>query len=289
MSDNKLVFSLPGHNNFIRTVRHNNGYLISADDDRIVIIWDINDGCKIKHYIKTNYGKEIYSCLLFFNVKSVKNNYNDYIITSTFNYSGNDEDSATKVYSFKDGKFIKNLNKTNNIPIFYLLSWDPILNHNNNYYIIQFSSKKILINDLLTGKVYAELINEPEADHFSGIIIKIRGQNNLRGFAIQNDYLFSSSSNGYINIWNLNEKKLFKVINTNGCFLAHMINWNEKLLIVADYYNKSFKIIDKANNYIFDMKTDHKSEVICIKKINHLIYGQSLLTSSSDKTIKLWT
>ena len=41
--DNKLIYSLPGHNNDIRTVRYNNNCLISADDDKIVIIWDINN------------------------------------------------------------------------------------------------------------------------------------------------------------------------------------------------------------------------------------------------------
>ena len=122
LSDNKLVYSLPGHNNLIRTIKYNDDYLISADDDKIVIIWDINNNYKIKHLIKTNYEHDINSCLLFFDDKSGKNNRN-YIITSTFNYSGNDKDSATKIYSFEDGKFIRNINKTNNIPIFYLLSW----------------------------------------------------------------------------------------------------------------------------------------------------------------------
>ena len=156
----------------------------------------------IKHKIKTNYGKDIYSNLLIFNVQNgINNNNDDYIITSTFNRSGNDEDSATKVYSFKDGKFIKNINKTNNISIYYLLSW----NNNNNYYIIQFANCKILISNLITDEVYAELISEPEDNHFSGFII----YGTYPGSNIKADFLFSSSFNGYINIWNLNEKKIF--------------------------------------------------------------------------------
>ena len=85
---------------------------------------------------------------------------NNYIITSTYNDSGNDEDSATKIYSFNDGKFIKNINKTNNIPILYLLPW----NNDNNDYIIQSGFEKIIISNLLTDEVYAELTNEK---HFS--------------------------------------------------------------------------------------------------------------------------
>ena len=34
--------------------------------------------------------------------------------------------------------------------------------------------------------------------------------------------------------------------------------------------------------------TEHEGELVCIKKINHPIYGQSLISSSQDKTLKLW-
>ena len=281
LSYNKLVNSLPGHNNQIRNVRYNNNYLISADDDKIVIVWDINNNYKIIHKIKTNYGGSIYSCLLFFNGKDGQNNYNNYIITSTFNYSGNDEDSATKIYSFNNGKWIRNINRTNNISIYYLLSWK----NNNNYYIIQFASGKIIISNLLTDKLYAELINQPEADHYNGFIYYGAYQVNN----INVDLLFSSSYNGYINIWNLYEKKIFKVIDTNGCLLSNIILWNNQYLIASDFNNMSFKIIDMENNSFSNMKTNHKDKLVCIKKINHPIFGQALLSAAIDRTIKLWT
>ena len=90
-----------------------------------------------------------------------------------------------------------------------------------------------------------------------------------------------------MNKFNL-KKKLFKVIDTNGCYLANIILWNSQYLIAADYNNKSFKLIDIGIDYIHDMKTDHQNNIPCIKKINHPIYGESLLTASRDKTIKLW-
>ena len=53
------------------------------------------DKVDTKYNIDTKYGDSIYSCLLIF-----PNNINDdYIITSTFNTSKNNEDSATKIYS----------------------------------------------------------------------------------------------------------------------------------------------------------------------------------------------
>ena len=278
--NNQKINSLQGHKNKIRTIRYfinnknKNEYLISADDNKIVIIWDITNNYNIKYNIDTQYGHDIYSCLLIF-----PNNMNDdYIITSSFSYeSENNEDSATKIYSFNDCKFIKYINNTNNNAIYYLLSWYN--KKNNKYYIIQFSYKKILINNLLEDELYSELSNEPEENHVSGFIY----------YKDNNDYLCSSSYNGYINIWDLYNKKIFKIINTNGCKLAHIIEWNNKYIIVADFNNKLFKIIDIDDNSIHDIIIEHKNNLKCIKKINHPIYGESLLSAGQDKIIKLWT
>ena len=137
-----------------------------------------------------------------------------------------------------------------------------------------------MINNLLENELYSELIQNPETDHFSGFIYN---KNN-------NEYLCSSSDNGYINIWDLYNKKIFKIINTNKCKLAHIIEWNNKYIIVADANNKSFKIIDlDENKIIFDIGRQHTDEVISIKKIYHPIYGESLLSCGDDKYIKLWT
>ena len=135
-----------------------------------------------------------------------------------------------------------------------------------------------MINNLLEDELY-ELIQETECSHYSGFIYN---RNN-------NDYLCSSSSNGYINIWDLYNKKIFKIINTNKCKLAHIIEWNNKYIIVADVNNKSFKIIDlDENKIISDIGGQHTKEVKSIKMIYHPIYGESLLSCGNDKCIKLW-
>ena len=71
--------------------------------------------------------------------------------------------------------------------------------------------------------------------------------------------------------------------------LAHAIEWNKKYIIVADFNNKSFKIIDIDNGTIYSINTEHIDRLKCVKKVNHPIYGESLLTAGEDKTIKLWT
>ena len=277
--NNKKINSLSGHNDRIRTIRYfinlkeKNEYLISADNIRIVIIWDITNQYSIKHKINTKYGNDIYSCLLVF----PHNSSDDFIITSTFNKSKNYENSSSKLYSLNKGSFIKYINNTNNIHIFYLLSWyNRII---NKYYIIQFSFNKIVINSLLEDELYAELSNEPESDHFSGFIYNKDNK----------DYLFSSSSNGYINMWDLYNKQIFQAFNMKECKLAHIIQWNEKYIIVADHDNKEIKILDINNCSGFLINTVHKEGLKCIKKINHPIYGESLLSSAKDKMIKLWS
>ena len=273
------IKSVPGHKNKIRTIRYfindknKNEYLISADCDKIVILWDITNDYKIKYSIDTQYGKDIYSCLLIFPDKID----DVYIITSCLNESKNDKDSATKVYSLNEQNLIKCIKDTNNNRIYYLLSWYNKIN--NKLYIIQFSNKKIIINNLFEDELYSELIYVQESFHFSGFIYSKDNK----------DYLCSSSSNGYINIWDLYDKKLFKTFNTKGCRLAHFIEWNKKYFIVADRYNKSVKIIDTEKNLIFDVNSKHSDELISVKKILHPIYGESLLTASRDRTIKLWT
>ena len=67
--NNQKINSLQGHKNHIRTVRYfinnknKNEYLISGDDNKSVIIWDITNNYNIKYNIDTKYGHDIYSCL----------------------------------------------------------------------------------------------------------------------------------------------------------------------------------------------------------------------------------
>jgi len=276
--DNKKIKSLNGHTKNIKSVRYfinnkdYNEYLISADNNKIVIIWDITNNYNIKYKINTK-DDYIFSCILVF----PHNNNDNFIITSSISESNDNDSSATKIYSLNYGNFIKYINGSNNIDVSYLLSWYN--KKNNNYYIIQLTNKKIIINNLLEDELYSELINEPEADHYSGFIYNIDN----------NDYLCSSSENGYINIWDLYNKIIFKVISINNCCLYHIIQWNNKYIIVADFYNKCFKVINLENEKIKDIEKQHADGVKCIKKIYHPKYGESLLSADKDKTIKLWS
>ena len=56
-----------------------------------------------------------------------------------------------------------------------------------------------------------------------------------------------------------------------------------------DNKNKSFKVIDLDDESIYNINTEHKKELISIKKIIHPKYGESLLSSARDNIIKFWT
>ena len=145
----KKITALKGHKNTINTIKYfinrknKNEYLISTDKNKIVIVWDITNNYNNLYNINTNYGDNIYSCLLIF---SNYDNYN-FIVTSTKNISNDADKSSTKIYSLDDGKLIKYINNSNNYNIFYLLSWEN--KNNKKYYIIEFANNKIVINNLL--------------------------------------------------------------------------------------------------------------------------------------------
>ena len=292
--DNKLVNQLKGHKNKVRTIRyfineynnnennnHNekkiiNEYLISADDNHIVIVWDILNYFEVKQKIDTNYEDDIYSCLIFFD-NNITNN-QSYIISSTYSTSNDIHNSATKIYSLESSEYICYIKESNFDNIYYLLLWYNQQNKKN--YLIQFSFKKILINnlDLKDNEIYAKLTQEPENEHFSGFIFS---KNNF-------EYLCTSCYNGFIHIWDLCNKKIVYKIDTKS-LLCHIIKWNEKYAIAADYENKSFIIIDLNEKKIYnDISIEHTLEVKCVKKLFHPKYGECLLTAGRDSVIKLW-
>ena len=280
--DNKNILNLPGHNNRISTIRYffndkdYNEYLISADMNKIVIIWDITNNYNIKYKIDTHYKDYIFSCLLVFPHNSDDN----FIITSS-KYNNKYDGLGTNIYSLNDGKLIRFIRECHKNDIRYLLSWYN--KKNQKYYIIQLALKTILINNLLENETYSELKGLKEDFHYCGFIY----------YENDKDYLCTSSNNGYINIWDLYEKKLFKVIYSEGSEFYYIIQWNSKFIIAADNWARSFKVISlEYNRIISDIKlqgNDGFTRFICIKKIKHPIFGESLLTGLDNNTIKLWT
>ena len=286
LDDNKKEATLKGHKNSIRTIRYffykdkkeeneiDHEYLISADDNKIVIVWDIINNYDKKLKIDTNYEDDIYSCAIFFNRNTERN----YIVTSTYSTSSDITNSATKLFSLTTGEYAYYIKGSNFDNIYYLLIWYNQKDKQN--YLIQFSYKKILINNLEKGKdeLYAKLVHEPENEHYSGYI-----------FSKDNsDLLCTTCYNGFIHVWDLYNKKLVNIIDTK-IIMCHIVQWNEQYAIAADFENKSFVIIDLEEKKVYnEIKAEHTMEVKCVKKIMHSQYGESLITSGRDNEVKVW-
>ena len=96
--------------------------------------------------------------------------------------------------------YFKYIKETNKIEIFYLLYWYN--KQDNKNYIIEFAFGKIVVNNLLLDELYTEFNQEYQSFQDSGFIYEKDCE----------DYLCSSSTNGFINIWNLSYKFFFKSI-----------------------------------------------------------------------------
>ena len=293
LKNNKFYGSLKGHQKKVTSVRYflnnyiNNEYLISSDEIGIIFIWDVSDSYKKLFTLNTKYNDIIYSCLLIFtetNYESDNSNTernNGYIITSTYDISKENQNSATKIYSMVNGEFINYIKNTNTNSVFYLLSW--VNKKDKRNYIIQFCYLKILITNLLDDDdVYAELTQEQKLSHYSGFIYEKKSEDKV--------YLYSSSKNGIINIWDLYSKVLINSIDIEGSILCHIIQWDDKYAIVADYNGKSFRIINMETLKVEqNIGNSHTKEVKSIKKVRLPILGDFLLTAGNDNVIKLWS
>ena len=285
LTDNQIIKELSYENNtncsitmikYFFNYKNKNEYLVAADTSKNVIIWDISNDYQILHMIKTEYiDNNIYSCYLFLE------NIDNYIITSCgLNRYKKNETSYTKIYSMKDGKFIKNIIDSNDNNTYYLLIWHNEID--KIYYLVELCEKKIVITNFMQNQLYATL-NQPELKilkYYSGYICTIKNKKN---------YLCCTSSNGYIVIWDLVAKELFKYIKMGKFELYNIIPWSKKYALVSGGNTKLIKIIDMEDfSVVNSINTTHHTNVNCIKKINHPKYGESLLSCGNDHKIKLY-
>ena len=100
--------------------------------------------------------------------------------------------------------------------------------------------------------------------------------------------LYTSCYNGLVHMWDLYNKNIAYIIDTKS-ILCHIIQWNEKYAISADFENKTFVIIDLDEKNVYkNIKAKHTMEVKCVKKVLLPNFGECLLTAGRDNIIKLW-
>ena len=278
IKDNYKIVSLKENNNINLSLRHffnyrnKSDYLISTQHETdIVKLWNLSDNFKLVYSILTQYHSNIMSCLIIFEI--------NYLITSTGCSDTNTD--YTHVYKFDDGSLNKKIIGSNIYSTYYLLYWYN--KKDNNYYLIECCCGKILIYNIFSNELVKELKKgKNESDHYRAIIITEENSNK--------DYLCSSSDNGFIDIWELEGGLLIKSIGTNSrCKFYEICQWSKRFIIVADSENNSFIIVDFIDGKIIgEIGGVHEDCVIGVKKINHPIYGETLLSNDDEGKINLW-
>ena len=281
---NQIVNSLKGHNNHITMLKYyfnsndniKKEYIISADINGVVIIWEINDINNYKKYdIKLKTNDFIYSCLMYF--ESI----NTYIITST---CGKDDTKLFILNNQNNIKFVKNIKNSKNNNVYYLLIWPNKIS--KEMHLIQFCKMKIVISNINSNEIYWNLIDEKNKDgpYMNGFIYSNKKNENE-----YYEYLYSVSMNGYINIWELHQKLLINSIFINNNFLNQIIQWNENYIIMTNGNKNNILIMDlNCGRIISNIFSKHEKGIINIKKVVHPIYGESLLSCGLEGSIFLW-
>ena len=147
----------------------------------------------------------------------------------------------------------------------------------------------MIINNLLEEELYFSFCSYNPDDYSDNHYYRsgfIKNKNDK-------DLLYCSKTNGLIEIWDLYNKQLvFRISimkNKRNIWLKNIIEWNKKYAIVADLGENSFYIIDLENNKIISKIRGHNVNTLTfIKKVNHPIYGESLMSLEHNGSVKLW-
>ena len=250
-------------------------YLCTSDTKKIIYVYNLSLNYNLLYQIKTYYTFNIFICLLFFDNK----NNNNYLITSTYAING---DNYSKAYTLEDGSFIKNYPGTDENSTSFLIYWyHKILKRN---YIIELCSEKIFIYEITTNGLYVSF-DIKNVDFLHGCIIKKSDKE---------EFLYCSTYNNNIYIFDLYKKKLKYIINLlnkveKSNKIYDIIKWSDKYILICNYNRKSLDIFDTIQNKIIScIKDIDNSNFLFFKKIIHPNYGESLLASSENNTIKIF-
>ena len=184
------------------------------------------------------------------------------------------------MYFLKDLKYIKNLVDSNDNNTYFLLIWYNEIDKFN--YLIELCEKQIVITNFNQNSLYAKLYKSDlkVLKYYSGFIYSRDNKKN---------YLCCSTSNGLVIIWDLINKSCINNIQISQVELYNIIQWNQKYAIIAGGSTKRIIVFDLDEfKEVNNINTNHRSNVNCVKKINHPKYGEILLSSGNDHKIKLY-
>ena len=240
LENKSLIAELKGHKNEILSIRYffneitKEEYIISSDINKIVIVWNIHDNFSIDFNIKIDYSQccHIYSSIIA-NIQEF-----NYVITSCYSdfrdfQKKDPKKDYTKMFSLMNKDFIKEVYNTESNNTRYMLSWYNELD--KSVYIIELCDYQISINNLLKKQNYCLFHSEYNKEEFiTGFIYKTS----------EKDFLITGSWNGYIRLWDLEEKSQINCLDTDDVGLYNIIFWSKESLICANKFLNKIKVID---------------------------------------------
>ncbi len=183
---------------------------------------------------------------------------------------------------------MKKLKDTRELNIYYLDYWYEESDDNGKpeHHIIQLGKSNILVSQLNKDSNYVVKVNDEKyANILCGMVFK-KGDKNL---------LIVSSTRGLIQVIDLKEKEETKrVVFTKeypDVFFYNFVRWNEKYILLYEALQRRILILDTDNEYKI------VSKVLCpemyfdrfIRKVDHPVYGESILSVGIDWKVKLYT
>ena len=245
--------------------------IISISFGKNIKLWNIKNLECLYYY------NHIYDCGTIYSACFIKDNNNNYIITSNSDFPSNF--GMIKIFDFYGNK-IKEINDSNDSTFFIDIFYDK---NKSKDYIVTGNYNYVKSYDYSNNKVYHKYCDSEDHEKDKSVHISV----------VINDSedvikMIESSYEGHIRIWDFHSAELIKKIYISQYQLNGICLWNNKYLF-AGCHDKNLKLINLDSEEIINIM-GHKNYVLAIKKIIHPKYGECLISQGSlDDQIKLWT
>ena len=145
-------------------------------------------------------------------------------------------------------------------------------------YILTANKNYIKSYDYEENKLYRKYYDEGNEDIHIHLII-LEKDNIIK--------LIDSCYDGYLRIWNYHSGDLLNKIKVNDEPIKGLLLWNDENILIG--CSNNIKIIEFTNEITINNLIENVEDIITIKKINHSIYGECLLSQGIHfEQIKIW-
>ena len=236
---------------------------ISCNDNNIKL-WNINNLECLHNF------ENIYNSGQLFSACFLNNNNQINIITGNSNFNNSE---LIKIYDINGNK-IKEINNSNDNIFFIDVFYD---NKFSKIYIITGNFGNAKSYDYNENKIYHKYNINDNRSH-NNIIINDKEE------IIK---LLECSYDGDIKIWNFHSGELLNKLIIIYNNLYGICLWDNEYLFIG-CEDGSIKLLNIKKGKIIKNLIGHKKRVLNIKKINHPLYEECLVSQDNDYQMKLW-